>query len=636
MRKILLSSLIGVALFSVTSARACTVFCYSQGDVAFAAYSFDVPDDPGFGLQFVPATATTHGWVGGGRFELPFGPWSGGMNDQGLFFAVADVPTPADHATKSSRKPVDLQTFVSNLLGNCASVDEAIRWCRKQPTPHLYGWINQDSHGDYTFDTAGHILVADRSGDSVVFEWYHGKLKTTRKRGRYQLMTNFLLSDPEAGAYPCPRFNADRRILDRATGPDLQTCRQVLETTAQGCTRISLVCDLKRGDVHVYFRQRFDQPKTFRLADELKEGRHELDLDKWFGWPKPKPLSPPPVIARSTLPAAGILQRALEVRGGEKAAAKIRSIHGKGTVDKTDMVCLRALPTEYSAMRPNRYRWVLDICPPAGPDLGRYVEGFDGRIGWNINPGSSCQILRGKQYDQRKDSAGFFGWYEKPGVYASAECLGEARFAGKLCYDLKVVSKTHNEYFEYYDTTNFLFAGSFSRLPDGSGWEITTFSDYRSFDGFLMPMRGEWRDDSGGGSLQFSSMEINTVTNISPAPVLAHLDSKTYDQYVGQYRKALLFGLVHLGPTLSISYAADKLLGHHLVASARGLPQAPGNNSGNFFPMKANSFSIDPEITDDKIDLTFGRLRNGKATRVIVNWNGKILSGVRISDKPAG
>jgi hypothetical protein len=418
---------------------------------------------------------------------------------------------PAPYTSRSSRQPADHQTFLSGLLANCATVDEAIKWCSKQPTPSLLGWVNQSSPGHYTFVTSSHILVADRSGDSVVFEWPQGKLKTTRKRGRYQLMTNFLLTDPKAGYYPCPRYIADSRIFDKAAGPSLQTCRQVLETTSVGSTRYSLIYDLTHGDVHVYLRRRFDQPKTIHLADELQQGRHEMNLDQWFGRPESEPLSPPPVLAPSTIPAAEILQRALAVRGGEKAAAGICSIHGKGTID-IGMACLPPSPVEYFAMRPNRFRAVAEIILPADSNLGQYVEGFDGRTGWNAYPGL-CDILQGQEYELRKDEAAFFGWYDEPGNYETAECLGEARFEGKLCYDLKVVTQTHHEYFHYYDATNFLLAGVFSRAATqgGPSWVKTTFGDYRAFDGFLMPTRIVLQSETGCYPLQFSSVEINSV-----------------------------------------------------------------------------------------------------------------------------
>jgi hypothetical protein len=505
-----LSILTRGALLFYASARACTVFCYTQGDTVFAGRSYDIPNNPNLGILLEPATVSTHGWFCGG---CSTSPCADGMNDQGLFVAVADTPdTPEVNTTKSFQRPTGLQTFITGLLANCASVDEAIAWCGKQPIPSLDGRVDYSSGGYYTFVTVGHILVADRSGDSVVFEWYQDKLKMTRKSGRYQLMTNFLLTDPEAGNYPCARYIADSRILDKAVGPSLQTCTQVLETTAQGSTRYSLICDLTHGDVYVYLRRNFDQPKAFHLADELQRGRHEIDLDQWFGRPKPELLSPPPVIAPPTISGTEVLQRALAARGGEKAAAEIRSLHGNGTVE-TDMACVPASPMQFFAMRPNRYQIVNEVILPAGPDLGQYVHGFDGRIGWNAAPDGSCDILRGEPYEVRQDNAAFFGWYHEPGGNETAKCLGEARFDGELCYDLKVVSATQHEYFEYYDTTTFLLAGTFGRKPisAGSSWMKNTFGDYRAFDGFMMPMRISSQSDSGSNALKFSSFEINTL-----------------------------------------------------------------------------------------------------------------------------
>jgi len=488
------------ALLSGASARACTDFCYSPGDTVLAGRSLDTDFNANLGMLLVPATAGTHGWVSCGGFDYP---WADGMNDQGLFVGSASVPAP--YTSSSTRQPADHQMFHSGLLANCATVEEAIRWCSKQPTPSLLvGLVNQSSPGRYTFVTSSHILVADRAGDSVVLEWPQGKLKTTRKRGRYQLMTNFLLSDPKAGSYPCPRYVADSRILDKAAGPPLQTCRQVLEMTSVGTTRYSLIYDLTRGDVYVYLRRRFEQPKTIHLADELPKGRHEFDLDQWFGRPKPEPLSPPPVIAPSTISAAEILRRALAARGGEKAAAAIRSLHAKGTAD-LDVAFLSPSPADYFAMRPNRFRAVV------GPS----AEGFDGHIGWNSGPDGACQILQGEPYEKRQDSAEFFGWYDEPGIYETVECLGEAQFDGKLCYDLKVVTQTHHEYFHYYNATNFLLAGIFAcaKTQGGPSWVKATFGDYRAFDGFLLPTRivSQRELEPVCYRLQFSSVEINRV-----------------------------------------------------------------------------------------------------------------------------
>src|SRR5205085_1835456 len=78
--------------------------------------------------------------------------------------------------------------------------------------------------------------------------------------------------------------------------------------------------------------------------------------------------------------------------------------------------------------------------------------------------------------------------------------------------------------------------------------------------------------------------KISADSPETPPPV--QLGSKIYDDYVGQYRKALLFGLIHVGPTLSISHETDEL-GNHLIASVRGVP---GYDTAEFFPISDASF----------------------------------------------
>jgi hypothetical protein len=125
----------------------------------------------------------------------------------------------------------------------------------------------------------------------------------------------------------------------------------------------------------------------------------------------------------------------------------------------------------------------------------------------------------------------------------------------------------------------------------------------------------------------------NAVTNNAPAPV-PPLDPQICDRYVGQYH----FHFLEPGPAgrkltpaksfdISVSLAADK---NHLVASVRGLQEFPlEDGDDDYFPVTTNSFVVNPDLTGDYIQLTFLGLIDGKATRVAVNWNGKIFSGTR-------
>jgi CubicO group peptidase (beta-lactamase class C family) len=133
-------------------------------------------------------------------------------------------------------------------------------------------------------------------------------------------------------------------------------------------------------------------------------------------------------------------------------------------------------------------------------------------------------------------------------------------------------------------------------------------------------------DSNGEGAVELS--RVSTDTPEPPAPV--HLDPHLYDDYSGQYRKALLLGLVHVGPTLSISHETDEV-GSHLMARVLGLP---GYGRGEIFPRTENSFIPSPTTSED-FRFTFTQNKKGETTHVLVDWNGTRIRGRRISTQPA-
>lgn len=120
-------------------------------------------------------------------------------------------------------------------------------------------------------------------------------------------------------------------------------------------------------------------------------------------------------------------------------------------------------------------------------------------------------------------------------------------------------------------------------------------------------------------------------TQVPATPALVRPDPETCVGYVGQYRKALFFGLIHVGPILSVFQERDNL-GDHLVARAKGVP---GYNEAEFIPVSETGFVVNPMSTADDIRLTFVRNRKGRTTGVRVYWGGRSLKGSRISEKPA-
>src|SRR5690606_15334060 len=53
-----------------------------------------------------------------------------------------------------------------------------------------------------------HMMFGDKTGKAVVVEWVNGERKLHWIKDNKLIMTNYLLSDPKAGNYPCYRYNS--------------------------------------------------------------------------------------------------------------------------------------------------------------------------------------------------------------------------------------------------------------------------------------------------------------------------------------------------------------------------------------------------------------------------------------------
>ncbi len=506
--------LLDLTAFILPGARACTVFCDSQDGTVLAGRNWDLGGEGWANvIWFVPADKAACGRVCFGRHA----DCEDGMNDQGLFVAVAAAPFSGGFM--SSHRSIFSSVALDQLLAHCTSVEEAIAWLKKSPNIRINSWGAGLPGIHFNSGVGGHFLIADKRGNSAVCEWIKGKLKVVRKNGRCQLMTNFLLLNPDLGSYPCPRFATLTQHFRESGKPTVEASVRALELASGPVTRYSQVYDLVNGEVHVFFGRRFANPVKINLAAELAKGQRELELKTLFGdppqpssAPRAEPVTVPKVTRASALSAEEVLKKALDARGGATAALNIHSFHAKGVLD-LDLGWVATSPEEFFAMRPNLYRTVVDEKSPVGLKLGQYAEGFNGRKGWTAQTGTAPQILKGKVLREARDGAAFFGWYDAPRYYKSAVCLGEASFEGRTCYAVYIMTKSRREEIHYYDTNSFLLSGIMEIVETGFGPVLkqTKFGDYREFGGFLLPTRLAWQSPVSSGLIQFVSIEVNGV-----------------------------------------------------------------------------------------------------------------------------
>ena len=187
------------------------------------------------------------------------------------------------------------------------------------------------------------------------------------------------------------------------------------------------------------------------------------------------------------LPSAEeIISRYVEVIGGEDAILAHRSKRVRAT-----LVGPMATSewTEYTAAPNKRLRrGELD-------GTVRQEEGFNGEVGWvafGIDKGP--HVMVGKQLVDVREQADFYVELHDPANYTSIDTVEVTEFDGKECYKLKLVTKSGNESFEYFDTKTGLIAGREAPLagPRGTVTRRETWSEYREFGGVLSPTKLVW------------------------------------------------------------------------------------------------------------------------------------------------
>ncbi|RPI00176.1 MAG: hypothetical protein EHM72_09950 [Calditrichaeota bacterium] len=271
----LILHLIIPSLIVIAQLDGCTIFTIHRGSQVLAGNNEDSQYSTAVKIWFVPPTAGRYGRICFGWNQLFFFRQAqGGMNDQGLFFDWALCPD-AVPPKFSLKNKVATFNMPENLLAECATVDEAVAWL---------GRFN-------ILFIRSHIMLADRRGNSAVVEWVDGEFRVIKKNGDIQVITNFWLSHPELGNYPCPRYDRVTESIkampiisvERLTSTleDVSTYERTKDGNEYG-TLYSNVYDLTHGDVYIYFKRGFDIPLNINLEFELKRGKRVYLLESLF------------------------------------------------------------------------------------------------------------------------------------------------------------------------------------------------------------------------------------------------------------------------------------------------------------------------------------------------------------------
>ncbi len=179
-----------------------------------------------------------------------------GINSKGLCFDWAAVP-PQQYVRDTAKDDLSLD-FTTDVLRNCATVDEAIDYIRRYNIPHL---------------AEEHIMLADKTGKSCVIEYNHSQLQLIRSVSDYQFITNFHLTDRSLGWYPCDRFAKMEAFFGEQGNKETQVVELLerIHQEGQYPTVYSYVFDLSRMQITVFHNHNYRVSKVYSLDDLMSK-----------------------------------------------------------------------------------------------------------------------------------------------------------------------------------------------------------------------------------------------------------------------------------------------------------------------------------------------------------------------------
>jgi len=243
----------------------CTIFTSSSENDVFAGNNEDMCTTNTL-IHLIPSSEENYGrilwgFIGDENYQ-------GGMNQYGLFFDGAG--TPPVEMTGWDMPKFENRYIFEAVLEKCKTVQEAINFISQYSLPYL---------------KFCHVLVADASGDAVIFEWGNNKLNFIRKGDKnFLIATNFNITESDNPEKECQRYSTVQSMLNQAE-PTIELYRNILSLThveGKFPTVYSNVCDLKNQKVYLYNFHNYSFCKEIDLNEELLKGEKQFMMRSLF------------------------------------------------------------------------------------------------------------------------------------------------------------------------------------------------------------------------------------------------------------------------------------------------------------------------------------------------------------------
>lgn len=252
--------------FAPDSIGSCTGFVFTDGTSVFACGNEDFRDKE-FSIWFEPATSQhEYGsvFIGYPLFEDRDYAFHG-MNTAGLYHDSFGGARKELKEMKNLPEYNGERTLHEDVIMKNATVNDAVKF------------MSRYYHELYESDMS---LFADATGNAAVKE---GDVVVDKKR-EFMVLTNFMLSEEKSPLIRCDRYRIATTMLNEKKR-SFDLAKAILSNVhleGRFATKYSVICDLTKKIMYIYYFHDFEEVYVLNLEKELKQGKRKFPLKDLF------------------------------------------------------------------------------------------------------------------------------------------------------------------------------------------------------------------------------------------------------------------------------------------------------------------------------------------------------------------
>lgn len=211
--------------------------------------------------------------------------------------------------------------------------------------------------------------------------------------------------------------------------------------------------------------------------------------------------------AQAPLPTGKqVIASHLEAIGGTEAWKAIKSMRATGTFSLPAQAMSGTL--DLMSARPALMRLRVEL---AG--VGKIESGYNGKVGWTIDPISGPAVLAGRELTEMADDSSFDGVLYGPEFIKEFVPVSREDFARTPAIKVKVTLQSGTEQFEYFDAATGLYLGfeGTRATPMGNVPTTEILSNYKPFGKVKLPTTIRQRALGFETEISIAAVEFDTV-----------------------------------------------------------------------------------------------------------------------------